>query len=77
MTQNEMILQHMEKHGGITPREALDLYGCMRLGARIYDLKQCGYSIIKTMETGTNRNGEKVCFAKYTLLMQNSMEAAE
>ena len=29
----------------ITPIEALDLFGCFRLGARIADLKEAGHEI--------------------------------
>ena len=37
MTQTEMILNHLKTKGRITPLEALNLYGCFRLGARVYD----------------------------------------
>ena len=67
MTQTQRILKHLETVGSITPREALDLFGCMRLGARIWDLKRAGYPIMKTMETRKNRNGERVSYARYTL----------
>ena len=39
MTQNEMILNHMQKCNGITSMEAYSLYGCTRLSARIKDLE--------------------------------------
>ena len=45
MTQTEHILRHLKDNGSITPLEALQEYGCMRLGARIYDLKHQGYNI--------------------------------
>lgn len=67
MTQTQRILKHLETVGSITPREALDLFGCMRLGARIWDLKRAGYPIMKTMECRKNRNGERVTYARYTL----------
>ena len=66
MTQTQRILKHLETVGSITPREALDLFGCMRLGARIWDLKRAGYPIMKTMECRKNRNGERVTYARYT-----------
>ena len=43
-TQNEQILAHL-KRATITPLEALKLYGCFRLGARVWDLKQEGHVI--------------------------------
>ena len=74
MSQKDRILQHMEEHGGISPKEAIELYGCMRLGARIYDLKKQGIEINRALETGTNRYGDKVRYARYTLSMQTSKE---
>lgn len=37
-TQSNQILEYMRQGNSITPLEALNLFGCMRLGARIYDL---------------------------------------
>ncbi len=64
-TQNDMILRHLRTFGSISPREALDLYGCMRLGARIYDLKRQGFAIRAGRETSRNRRGDKVTYARY------------
>ena len=64
-TQTQMILEHLKKHGSITPLQALDEYSCMRLGARIYDLRIAGWPIMKTIEEGQNKFGEKTHFAKY------------
>ena len=64
-TQNDMILRHLRAFGSISPREALDLYGCMRLGARIYDLKRQGFAIRAGRETSRNRRGDKVTYARY------------
>ena len=41
--------------------------GVMRLGARIYDLKDSGVKIITETVTGTNRDGERVRYARYRL----------
>lgn len=62
-TQSEGILNYL-KHNkrGITPLEALSMFGCLRLGARIYDLKQQGHNI----ETKIVRYHKKH-FACYTL----------
>ena len=67
MTQTQMILNHLKSFGSITPRDALELYGCMRLGARIYDLRKAGHSISKSNETKPNRFGEMTTYAKYSL----------
>lgn len=45
MTQAEMILADLLKGKRITPIDALRDYGCFRLGARVFDLKQEGYDI--------------------------------
>lgn len=44
-TQCEMTLEYMERYGSVTPLEALQAYGCLRLGARICDLRKAGYQI--------------------------------
>ena len=46
MTQTEQILD-MLKRGPITPLDAIQQANCLRLGARIYDLKRLGHKIIK------------------------------
>ena len=40
-----LILRHMKKYGSITAKEAADEYGCMRLAARISDLRDRGVAI--------------------------------
>ena len=67
MKQTEMTLQHLRERGSITPMESIHLYGCMRLGARIYDLKRAGYDITVERETAPNRYGKPVTYARYTL----------
>lgn len=70
VTQNERILRHLQDYGSITPVEALKDYGCMRLGARIYDLKREGHRITTERETVINKRGEKVAFARYRMGQQ-------
>lgn len=67
MTQAEKILDYMERHGSITPLEAMNELGVMRLGARIFDLKESGIKIITETVTGKNRDGETTRFARYRL----------
>jgi hypothetical protein len=43
--QNDMIAEHLKSGRRITPLEALRLYGCMRLGARIYELRRKPYHL--------------------------------
>lgn len=38
-SQKELIRKHLVRRRTITPRQALDLYGCMRLAARVGELR--------------------------------------
>ena len=67
MTQVDRILRHLRDYGSITPVDALKEYGCMRLGARIYDLKRQGHDIRTERETALNRYGERTSFARYRM----------
>lgn len=63
MSQTKQIREHLESGRSITPREALKLYGCFRLGARIWDLRDAGLDIETTIvEEGGKR------FASYRLV---------
>ena len=55
--QKDQILEHIEKYGSITPLEAQRLYGCMRLGARIWDLRKDGYEIVRESSRGAVSDG--------------------
>ena len=61
-TQRKQILDYMKEHDSITPMEALNLFGCFRLGARIWELRKSGY-IIETVRR--KKNGKQ--FAEYYL----------
>ncbi len=45
MTQAEAILEHLKLGFEITPLEALRVFGCLRLGARIWELQRAGHRI--------------------------------
>lgn len=62
-TQEQMILNHL-KIGPITPLEALNRYGCMRLAAVIFNLKSDGHNI----HSGTARGANGKKWAVYRLL---------
>jgi cell division protein FtsB len=46
-TQREQIVKYLLTGRSLTALEALQKFGCMRLGARIYELKQMGRDIKK------------------------------
>lgn len=62
-----MILAYMRKHGSITAMDAVREFGCMRLAARISDLRWDGYNIETELEVGKNRQGDSVRYARYYL----------
>lgn len=70
MTQTDMVLRYMQETGSITPWEAMREFGCMRLGARIYDLKRRGVAVRTELITEQNRFGKRVQFAKYSVIAQ-------
>jgi len=56
-SQRNKILTYLEKGGGITSLQAMRWYGCLRLGARIHDLRRLGYAIYtKTLKTETGKH---------------------
>lgn len=63
----DLILQHMKTYGSINPKEAENEYGCMRLAARIKDLRNRGVEIETEIVKGKNRNGENTRYAVYRL----------
>lgn len=57
-SQTDRILEYMLSGKSITPLEALNLFGSMRLGARIADIKAKGYLVYS--EYVQTENGKKV-----------------
>lgn len=68
MKQTDRILKYMRDFGSITQLEAMQDIGCMRLAARIADLKRDGHAIRREMETSKNRYGEETSYARYRLV---------
>lgn len=67
MCQTDRIIRHMQEYGSITPVEALQEYGIMRLASRICDIKRAGIAVEKETVTSKNRYGEPVRYARYSL----------
>ena len=63
-SQKDMCLDYLERYDTITPLEALTAFGCLRLGARISDLRKAGYDI----KTEINPNGKR--YAIYHLVRE-------
>lgn len=69
LTQNEWVLRFLQTHKlGITPKQAEDQYGIMRLASRISDLRKKGHKIEKEYITVKNRRGQNCRIARYRLV---------
>jgi len=69
-TQNAMVLAHL-RTAPITPMEALRNFGCFRLAARVYDLRQYGHEILTLRVVNNHGNA----YAEYHLLKLAPREA--
>ena len=66
-SQKKMILIHLQMHGTITSWEAIQKFSATRLSAIIFDLKEDGHNISKTMQY---ENGKS--FALYRLHIEDN-----
>lgn len=62
-TQKEKIKKYLLSRKTITPIQALNKFGCFRLAAVIYKLKNEGLKIVTEMEYNKNKQ-----FARYRLV---------
>ena len=67
MTQLSMIRRHLEEGRSIDPMEALREYGCYRLGAIIFLLRNEGMNISTKLQHHKNRFGHTTHYAIYKL----------
>ena len=67
ISQNQAIRKHLEAGKTITPLEAVSRFDCLRLGARIKDLRNSGLKIKTTMIRSAT-SGKR--FAEYQLEVQ-------
>lgn len=65
VSQNENILAALKGGESLTPLDALRRFGCFRLGARIYDLKQDGHEIGGRFVKVMNAEGKEVRVKEY------------
>jgi len=63
MTQYERILKCLKSGQTLTPLEALERFGCLRLGARVYDMKKNGVPV----KSEPIKVGERKWVARYSL----------
>lgn len=68
MSQNDLILRHLQAGRQIDPWMALNKYSCFRLAARIKDLRDMGHKILSVKKTVFNKAGEPCHIAIYKLI---------
>ncbi len=66
-SQVSLILNHLQTGAEINPFEALKEYGCYRLGAVIYILRDEGYIISSRIERYKKPSGKHGHYAVYRL----------
>ncbi len=72
-SQSDQILHHLQAGHSITPMDALQLFGCFRLAARVYELARKGYPIVTEWET----DGGAKKWARYSLVIRSPMKCDE
>ena len=75
-SQKIKILRWMQNKVSITPQDALT-FGCMRLAARIKNLRSDGYDIITDRLEYIDNDGRKVSYASYRLRDQECAHTTE
>lgn len=68
MIQQDAILAYLRQGNSLTPLEALNKFGCFRLGARIWELKHQGYDIRSELVRGDTGKH----FARYRLIKKET-----
>ena len=61
--QNAKVLSYLRRGGRLTPKDALHMFGCFRLSARIFNLREAGWSI----ETEYLRVGLRTVVARFSM----------
>lgn len=62
MSEDAMILAHIQTHGSITPAEAYAVAGCLAMHSAAARLRKVGYEVACTMRSG---NGKR--WGEYTI----------
>lgn len=67
-SQNQRVIEYINKFGSITHREAEKYLGICRLASRIADLRRLGYPVTSEFIQVTNRYGEKSRIKRYSFI---------
>lgn len=68
MNQMTAIKNHLTRRKTITSMQAIELYGCTRLSAKIYKLRNAGWVIDSIPMVGNTRYGDTCQYVKYRLV---------
>ena len=63
-TQNEAIIKHLKAGNSITALDALRQFNCLRLAARISDIKQRGYDVQSKWIVKKNKKYKQYSFGR-------------
>ena len=66
-SQREMILDYLENGYSINQMEAIELFGCTRLAARIKELRDAGYPIKSKRISSKSRYGVPINYCQYSI----------
>ena len=66
-SQEQRVLEYIERYGSISTYEAFIDLGITRLASRIFDLSEKGYNFDRRQVKATNRLGEKTYYTRYSL----------
>lgn len=66
MTQIDELIDLM-RQGWVSPAMALAGTGCMRLAARVHDIKALGYKVISRTVKGKSRAGRVTTYKEYRI----------
>lgn len=72
ITDKQRVLAWLITGVALTQKMAYEAFGCMRLAARIAELRQDGYNITTTIVTGEDRHGEPMRYAEYRLVTEDA-----
>ena len=67
MTQTQTVLAYMEEYGSIDPFRAFHDLGILRLGARIWELREAGVNVDTISRTRTITSGGVKSWAEYRI----------
>ncbi len=66
VSQKKMVLDYIREFGSITPIDAFRDLGITRLSAVVFNLREEGHDIDKSIEMGKNRFGNRTRYARYS-----------